>query len=257
MGARKFTAIAMIASAGVALLVSFAYLKSDALQATPLTGFSAPFVFGRFNIPENNPLTNEAVELGRHLFYDARLSANNQISCATCHIQRLAFTDGKTTAVGISGKALDFNSMSLVNLMWGPQRFFWDGRAASLEEQALVPIQHADEMGQGLDELVSELEANAQYQSMFESAVGRINEDNIAKALATFQRALISANSSLARRQASKRRILDGSLLCPASNSLTGSGGVSWRAASVPPHRRISRCPRASRIPGSSRIIPD
>ncbi len=195
MGARKFIAIAMIASAGVALLVSFAYLKSDALQATPLTGFSAPFVFGRFNIPENNPLTNEAVELGRHLFYDTRLSANNQISCATCHIQRLAFTDGKTTAVGISGKALDFNSMSLVNLMWGPQRFFWDGRAASLEEQALVPIQHADEMGQGLDELVSELEADAQYQSMFESAVGRINEDNIAKAIATFLRALISANS--------------------------------------------------------------
>ena len=60
----------------------------------------------------------------------------------------------------------------------------------------------------------------------------------------------------LARRQANKRRIFDGSLLCPASNSLTGSGGVSWRAASVPPHRRISCCPRASRIPGSSRIIP-
>ena len=61
----------------------------------------------------------------------------------------------------------------------------------------------------------------------------------------------------LVRRQANKRRILDGSLLCPASNSLTGSGGVSWRAASVPPHRRISCYPRASRIPGSSRIIPE
>ena len=58
--------------------------------------------------------------------------------------------------------------MSLANLMWGPQRFFWDGRAASLEEQALVPIQHPDEMGQRLDELVTELEADEQYRSMFE-----------------------------------------------------------------------------------------
>ena len=133
--------------------------------------------------------------MGRHLFYDARLSANDTVSCATCHIQRLAFTDGKARAVGISGKALDFNSMSLANLMWGPQRFFWDGRAESLEEQALMPIQHPDEMGQGLEELVDELAADAQYQSMFENALGRLNPDNIAKAIATFERALISANS--------------------------------------------------------------
>ena len=197
--ARKSTAIASIASAVVAVVLSFAYLRSDPPRTTPLTGFSAPFVFGRFNVPENNPLTNEAFELGRRLFYDARLSADNELSCATCHIQRLAFTDGKTTSVGISGKALDFNSMSLANLMWGPQRFFWDGRAASLEEQALVPIQHPDEMGQRLDELVTELEADEQYRSMFEIAFGRISEDSIARVIATFERALISANSTYDR----------------------------------------------------------
>ena len=193
MGTRK--SIAIVSSAILAIVVSFAYWNSIAPQATPLTGFSAPFVFGRFSIPEDNPLTNEAFELGRHLFYDTRLSANNQVSCATCHIQRLAFTDGKARAVGISGKPRDFSSMSLANLMWGPQRFFWNGRAGSLEEQVLAPIQHADEMGQDLDELVSELAADARYPSMFKSAFGPINKDNIAKAIAAFQRALISANS--------------------------------------------------------------
>jgi cytochrome c peroxidase len=106
--------------------------------ATPLTNFSAPFVFGRFQVPADNSLTVESVELGRRLFYDPRLSANGKVSCSTCHIQRLAFTDGRTTSVGVSGRPLAFNSMSLVNLMWGPQHFFWNGRAATLEEQALI-----------------------------------------------------------------------------------------------------------------------
>src|SRR5437899_7306452 len=76
--------------------------------ATPLSDFSAPFVFGRFQVPADNPLTVEAVELGRRLFYDSRLSANGKVSCSTCHIQRLAFTDGRATSVGVSGKPLAF-----------------------------------------------------------------------------------------------------------------------------------------------------
>src|SRR5262249_2879164 len=95
--------------------------------ASPPRGFSAPFCFGRFQVPTNNPLTVEAVELGRRLFYDPRLSANGKVSCSTCHIQRLAFTDGRATGVGVSGKPLAFNSMSLANLLWGPQHFFWNG----------------------------------------------------------------------------------------------------------------------------------
>ncbi|WIO74114.1 cytochrome c peroxidase [Porticoccaceae bacterium LTM1] len=162
---------------------------------TPLSGFSAPFVFGHFTVPDDNPLTNEGFELGRRLFYDTKLSANNTVACATCHLQELAFTDGKRTAVGISGKPLDFNSMSLVNLMWGPQHFFWNGRAASLEDQALTPIQDPNEMGQNLDELVRELEADPQYPQLFAAAYGDITPQNIAKALATFQRALVSDNS--------------------------------------------------------------
>jgi cytochrome c peroxidase len=164
-------------------------------EPTPLAGFSAPFVFGRFEIPADNPLTVESVELGRQLFYDRRLSGNNTVSCATCHQQRLAFTDGRRTGIGVSGRPLSFNSMSLANLLWGAQRFFWNGRAATLEEQALVPIQHPDEMGEDLQRLVAELGADDDYPTLFEAAYGEISAASIARALASFQRTLVSSNS--------------------------------------------------------------
>ena len=188
-----FVAALVIAFILRALIVGHGDTGSN--LATPLTGFSAPFVFGRFSPPDNNPLTNEAVALGKRLFYDVRLSGSNDVSCATCHQQRMAFTDGKPTAVGVTGKALAFNSMSLANLMWGPQRFFWNGRAGSLEIQALVPIQDADEMNQNLDELVGELKADTQYQTLFKAAYGGVTKENVAKALAAFQRTLVSSNS--------------------------------------------------------------
>jgi cytochrome c peroxidase len=177
----------------VALLVS----ACDAPRPTPtpLNDFTAPFVFGHFTVPKDNPLTEEGVALGRRLFYDMRLSGTNTVSCATCHIQRLAFTDGRTTSVGVSGKPVQFNSMSLANLMWGPQHFFWDGRVASLEDQVLIPIQNPDEMAQGLDQLVGELSADASYRDQFAKAYGEIDPANIARALASFERTLVSANS--------------------------------------------------------------
>ena len=163
--------------------------------ATPLTDFSAPFVFGRFEVPTDNPLTQEAVELGRRLFYDPRLSANGKVSCSTCHQQRLAFTDGRSTSVGVSDKPLEFNSMTLANLLWGPQRYFWNGRAASLEDQALVPLQHPDEMAQDLERLAKQLRADARYRELFQTAYGEISSRTIIRALASFERTLVSCNS--------------------------------------------------------------
>jgi len=162
---------------------------------TPLEGFSAPFVFGKFEVPPDNPLTQESIELGRRLFYDPRLSGTNTVSCSTCHLQRLAFTDGRPTAIGVSGKPLAFNSMSLANLMWGPRHFFWNGRASSLEEQALVPIQHPDEMAQDLDELVKELGEDETYRELFDVAYGEISPAAVAAGLASFERTLVSSNS--------------------------------------------------------------
>jgi cytochrome c peroxidase len=185
---------AALVAAGLAALAVAGCHKPRRAPA-PLADFSAPFVFGRFNVPADNPLTVEAVELGRRLFYDPRLSANGKVSCSTCHIQHLAFTDGRTTGVGVSGKPLTFNSMSLANLMWGPQRFFWNGRAGSLEEQVLTPLQHPDEMAQDLGRLVKQLAADASYRKMFEIAYGEISPSAITRALASFERTLVSCNS--------------------------------------------------------------
>lgn len=189
--------LAIVAAVCAAMAFAFysGVLGSRGGSATPLEGFEAPFVFGRFQVPADNPLTEEAVELGRRLFYDRRLSGDNTVSCSTCHLQRLAFTDGRPTAIGVSGKPLAFNSMSLANLLWGPQRFFWNGRASTLEEQALVPIQHPDEMAQDLDDLVDELAEDETYRLLFDKAYGGISPESIAAALATFERTLVSANS--------------------------------------------------------------
>ena len=184
------TVAALVAAAGWVV-----WERMRAPVATPIADFSAPFVYGRFSVPPDNPLTEEAFALGRHLFYDPMLSGNNEVSCATCHVQALAFTDGRAKSPTLSGGELDFSSMSLANLLWGQEKFFWDGRATSLEEQALMPIQHPDEMGQDIGALMAELQASAKYRKMFRKAYGGISAENTAKALATFMRMLISSES--------------------------------------------------------------
>ena len=174
----------------VVLAATYWLLHPPAPDPTPIQNFSLPFVFGHFRVPEDNPLTEEGVQLGRMLFYDTRLSGDNTVSCSTCHLQHLAFTDGKARAVGVTGKPLVFSSMSLANLMWGPQHFFWNGRAASLEEQALLPIQKFDEMNQDIDELLDELSADDTYPALFARAYGRISPEHSAKAIASFVRIL-------------------------------------------------------------------
>ncbi|KGJ89261.1 cytochrome-c peroxidase [Thalassotalea sp. ND16A] len=195
MSKRVLPVILVIVSSLLLLGLAYSFFWPTAVRPTPLSAFTAPFVYGHFQIPADNPLTKEGVALGRLLFYDKRLSADNTVSCATCHLQRLAFTDGKARSVGVSGKELAFNSMSLANTLWGPQHFFWDGRAQSLEEQALIPIQHPDEMAQDLDQLIDELTADEHYLKLFRQAYGEINAKNIAFAIASFERTLVSANS--------------------------------------------------------------
>lgn len=99
-----------------------------------------PAYFGnRISIPADNPTTVEGVYLGRRLFYEKALSGNRQMSCATCHQQQLAFTDGKVFSTGVDGTLQPRNTMLLVNLLW-VRNFFWDGRVAGLETQAVVPL---------------------------------------------------------------------------------------------------------------------
>ncbi|GAB3318508.1 cytochrome-c peroxidase [Larkinella ripae] len=151
---------------------------------------------GRFSIPADNPMTQEGVHLGRLLFYEPRLSKTGTISCGSCHQQARAFTDGLALSVGVSGKPTRRNAMSLVNLLW-VRRFFWDGRSGSLEEQTLLPLAHADEMGAGPGDAAGMLQKNAPYPALFRRVFGSdtITDARISKAIAQFERSLISADS--------------------------------------------------------------
>ncbi|MGA6119490.1 cytochrome-c peroxidase [Sphingobacterium anhuiense] len=145
----------------------------------------------------DNPLTVEGVHLGRQLFYDPLLSANMQVSCASCHHQERAFADGVAlTAAGVSGKKLERHSPTLINLAWADQGFFWDGGAKNLESQAFGPLTHADEMGMSLVTLANRLMASELYVNLFQQAFNeKPSAQGAAKALAQFQRTLISASS--------------------------------------------------------------
>lgn len=148
-------------------------------------------------IQPDNPLTNEGIDLGRHLFYETKLSGDNSQSCASCHNQSLAFTDNeKRFSVGITGAVGTKNSMPLFNLTWS-NRFFWDGRAATLREQVLLPIQDPIEMHDNLPNVVSKLQGTELYPELFGKAFGseEITAEKMAKALEQFIFSIVSTDS--------------------------------------------------------------
>ncbi|WP_202921116.1 cytochrome c peroxidase [Anatilimnocola aggregata] len=145
--------------------------------------------------PLDNPTTPEKVSLGKQLFFDHRLSGDNTISCATCHLFDKAFGDGVALGQGVGGKKLSRNTQTCLNCGFF-DNFFWDGRAATLEEQALGPILSPDEMNQGLNQLEEELNAIPAYVRQFKSIFGtKPHRDGIAKALAAYQRTLVTEPS--------------------------------------------------------------
>lgn len=178
-------------------LAALPFLGSRMARTTEPFAPVYPAYFGnRTNIPASNQLTREGVYLGRLLFYETKLSAGNKISCGSCHQQRLAFTDGKTFSTGIDSIPTDRNAMSLANLLW-VRNFFWDGRAGSLEQQAVTPLTAPHEMGQPLALSAEKLSRTTLYPGLFRSAFGSdtITGDQIVKALSQFERTLISASS--------------------------------------------------------------
>jgi cytochrome c peroxidase len=150
---------------------------------------------------EYNQLTTEGIALGRMLFYDKRLSASNQISCASCHHQEIAFSDGiSLSSAGESGKKLLRHAPALINLAWMKNGLFWDGGSTNLESQAFAPLTDANEMHQNLTELEYELKAIPQYVQSFKRVFGReVKSADIVKALAQFERTLISGDSKYDR----------------------------------------------------------
>ena len=154
------------------------------------------------DLPRDNPLTVERVALGKALFFDKQLSINNAQSCADCHAPEKAFTDGRRTARGAEGEFGTRNSMPLFNLAW-KKEFFWDGRAKSLREQVLQPIQNPIEMHESLTNLCTKLRAadKTVYAELFSGAFGspEITAEKISLALENFLLTLTSFNAKFDR----------------------------------------------------------
>jgi len=150
-------------------------------------------------IPFGNPQTVEGVALGKKLFYDTILSGDNSMACANCHAPANAFTDTAQFSVGIDGSQGDRNSMPLFNLAWNfDERFAWDGKELSLERQALEPVQNPIEMHANWEDVVVKLKNSSDYPDLFNLAFGDntvITKELVGRALAQFERTLISANS--------------------------------------------------------------
>ena len=150
------------------------------------------------NTPPDNPLTDDGATLGRVLFYDRRLSANNTTSCGSCHVQAHAFADTKPFSKGFHGAVTDRRAMPLINLRYYQRaRFFWDERAGNLEEMVLQPVQNRIEMGQDLKRVVDTLSRDAAYAPLFARAFGdrEVTEGRMGKALAQFVRSIVSYRS--------------------------------------------------------------
>lgn len=160
-----------------------------------------PYYFQNlFAEPADNPTTAEGIALGRALFFEKRLSENGTISCATCHQPEKAFTDGLAKSKGIYDQELTRNAPSLYNAGLF-QRLFWDGRESSLESQSLHPIHDEREMNLNLDEAVLRLKKIPGYPAKFGKAFGsvEITSEKMARALAQFERSLVSADSKYDR----------------------------------------------------------
>lgn len=160
--------------------------------------FSAAAIRAIDTTPANNPTTDAGATLGRVLFYEKKLSINNTISCASCHSQSRGFSDNARLSSGFAGGLTGRHSMGLSNARYySPNRFFWDQRANSLENQTLQPIQDSVEMGETLVSVIAKLEASEYYSDLFNQAFGssEINSQRIANSLAQFIRSMVSYRS--------------------------------------------------------------
>ncbi|HXF04890.1 MAG TPA: cytochrome c peroxidase [Blastocatellia bacterium] len=150
---------------------------------------------GNVPVPPDNPITPEKVELGKMLFFDPRLSGDRKTSCASCHIPEKAWADGRVVCVGVGGRKGMRNTPSLLNVAYY-QKFFWDGRARSLEDQALKELS-SPHMGSSPERAARAIAAIPGYGPLFRAAFGsdQVTPDRLAKALATFERTIVTGPS--------------------------------------------------------------
>jgi len=195
---KKLKAIVIIACV-LAVATLAARDKGKAGATTPYTIPLPSFVgdyFDRMPADTENLLTIEGVALGRKLFYDKKLSANNTISCGSCHQQRFAFSDNKTFSLGVNDSVGIINAMPLFNLGWG-RAFFWDGRSPSLFAQVHDPVINPIEMANTWGNVLVKLQGDKDYPREFKKVFGTdtINAGMVMKAIAQFELTLVSFNT--------------------------------------------------------------
>ncbi len=188
-------------------------IVEDQSNTTPYN-LVVPNGFPQPMIPADNLTTVEGVKLGRFLFYEKKLSGDQTQSCGSCHMQEVSFGDIKAKSIGIAGLETDRHAMVLFNLAW-QEFFFWDGRTKTLEEQALEPVTNPIEMNADWPTVLARLEATPMYPPLFEAAFGdkNITKERVGKAIAQFERTIVSANSEYDR---VKRETASGGL--PSTN---------------------------------------
>jgi cytochrome c peroxidase len=151
---------------------------------------------GQVPVPPGNPLSKEKVELGRLLYFDKRLSADTTVSCASCHDPKTGWAEAEPTSTGIRNQLGPRNAPSVLDSAYY-HALFWDGRAQTLEEQALGPIQNPKEMGNDLPKMVAALSQVKGYAPYFKAAFGeaQVTSERVAQAIAAFERTVVSGPS--------------------------------------------------------------
>lgn len=180
------------------VLPTTSYVYSELPAHYRLPGGPGGMLLATDNTPAGNTITDAGATLGRVLFYDRRMSANDRVSCASCHRQEFAFSDTARLSRGLAGGFTDRHSMGLANARFYQRgRFFWDERAATLEAQVLQPIQDGTEMGMTLPNLVTKLSVSSYYAPLFLAAFGTpdITTDRVSRSLAQFVRSMVSGTS--------------------------------------------------------------
>ena len=163
--------------------------ESPSVEYAPLATFAA------MTIPADNPISSAKVDLGRQLFFDARLSGDGALSCYSCHLNEKGLSDGRSTAVGAFEKALTRNSPTLWNIGYH-HTWYWDGRADSLEGQALAAWKGGNMGAANYEEIVAALNGIEEYRQQFQAVFGEdATADNVPKALASYMRTIVSGST--------------------------------------------------------------
>jgi cytochrome c peroxidase len=192
----------------LSLILLFASAPRARVQAQS-PGFPVPSGLPPIPWPNDNPYSPARVELGKLLFFDGRLSANGVVSCAFCHEPNHAYSGSTRLSIGVNGKQEVRHTPTLINRAWGKSQF-WDGRAPTLEAQVIVPVTNPDEMGMTQAAVVERLRNIKGYAPLFAAAFGdsTITFDRVAKAIATFERTIVSGNSAYDRYRAGDKAAL-------------------------------------------------